>query len=63
MKVFLVFKEKLGLCESWDGKRHVWLVKDQCSQRVVPYVSIARHLGCMSLWCLPMVPNRKYMSR
>jgi hypothetical protein len=32
-------------------------------QRVVQYVSVARHLGCMSLWCLPMEPNRKYMSR
>jgi hypothetical protein len=24
------------------------------TQRVVKYVSIARHLGCMSLRCLPM---------
>jgi hypothetical protein len=23
----LVFKQKPGLCESWSGKRHVWLVK------------------------------------
>ena len=24
----LVFEEQPGLCESWDGKRHLWLVKD-----------------------------------
>jgi len=24
----LVFEEKPGLCESWNGRRHVWLVKD-----------------------------------
>jgi hypothetical protein len=24
----LVFKEKPGLCKSWDGKRHIWIVKD-----------------------------------
>jgi hypothetical protein len=47
----LVFKEKPGLCESWDGKRR--MVSKGPMQRVVPYVSIVRHLGCMSLWCLP----------
>jgi hypothetical protein len=25
----LVFEEKPGLCESWEGKRHIWLVKDR----------------------------------
>ena len=28
----LVFEEQPGLCESWDGKRHVWLVKDRCKE-------------------------------
>jgi hypothetical protein len=28
-KSVLVFEEQPGLCESWDGKRHIWLVKDQ----------------------------------
>jgi hypothetical protein len=28
----LVLEEKPGLCDSWDGKRHIWLVKDQCKE-------------------------------
>jgi hypothetical protein len=28
-KSILVFEEQPGLCESWDGKRHILLVKDQ----------------------------------
>jgi hypothetical protein len=28
----LVFEEKPGLCESWEGKRHIWLLKDRCKE-------------------------------
>jgi hypothetical protein len=35
----LVFEENLGLCESWRGKRYVWLVRDRWTE-VVTYVSI-----------------------
>jgi hypothetical protein len=28
----LVFEEQPSLCESWDGERHIWLVKDQCKK-------------------------------
>jgi hypothetical protein len=28
----LVFEENLGLCESWRGKRYVWLVRDRWTE-------------------------------
>jgi hypothetical protein len=60
-KCFGVWREARSLWVIWWKETH--MVSKGPMQRVVPYVSVARHLGFMSSWCLPMEQNRKYMSR
>ena len=46
----LVFEEQPCLCVL--GWKETCMVSKGPMQRVVPYVSVARHLACTSLWCL-----------
>ena len=48
----LVFEKKPGLYESWDGKRHIWLVKDRCKEWCHMFL-LQDIICCISLWCLP----------
>jgi hypothetical protein len=45
----LVFEEQPGLCKSWDGKRHIWLVKDRrkewCHMFLLQDIYVVHHYG------------------